>query len=113
VTPVETLVAAADRIRDLAAHYHAGEGDWEKRHESWLYWSLDRQCPEHARRWIAALSPAAAPGLEALLRAAAHDVTVSGMTLNAVQFKAALADRFAPALDLAKAVLCSGVDTHG
>jgi hypothetical protein len=63
-------------------------------------------------RWIAALSPAVAVPLEATLRAAAHDVEVSSMVLNSVQFKAALADRFAPALDLARAVLGSGVDTQ-
>lgn len=129
-SPASILVAAADLIRDLAAETtkprpngHGwsvpGEEDgWEPD------WSAVVSCAGYGgedvvacdvrvgdARWIAALSPAIAGPLEAMLRQAAHEVTVSSMTLNSVEFKARLADRFAPALALAARVL--GEETHG
>ena len=116
MTPAETLTAAADRVRDLAAD--ADKAPWIDYRDGWCILSQpdgdDRAtwrtvCSEgftrENGRWIVALSPATSGPLESILRAAAHDVTVSGMVLNAMQFKAALEDRFGPALDLAKAIL--------
>jgi hypothetical protein len=115
VTPSAILVAAADRIRDLAAG--TTPGPWEPGVNVALLPPLHDftkrpvqpdviVAEEKANaRWIAALSPAVSGPLEAILRAAAHDVTVSGMVLNSVEFKAALGDRFAPALTLAR-LLC-------
>jgi hypothetical protein len=95
MTPSEILNRAADLIRDTAANAHA---------ETWHVHSINAYYRDD-RAWLALMSPKVAPALEAMLRAASHDVTVSGMVLNSVLFKAALSDRFAAPLALARAVL--------
>jgi hypothetical protein len=88
MTPAEILLAAADRVRDLAAA--ATPGPWANGSDrsivSVLPKGLTRFLPPQRwglkvaskvddvdREWIAALSPAVAPHLEAWLRLAAED----------------------------------------
>jgi hypothetical protein len=82
MTPSETLVAAADHIRDLAAA--ATDGPWRERfeHPPRLYGPFgalvcELKSPMADGRWIAALSPATAAPLEAILRRTASDYVVS------------------------------------
>lgn len=124
-SPSATLLAAADRIRDLAAHYsdyaHAteftlpnGQQRFASATEAWLYDSLDRNPVPEAARWIAALSPAVAPMIDQLLRSAAatcEQAAREGWTAEEMRAEAD-ADMRA-ALDLAGVILGSGVDTHG
>lgn len=113
-TPSDLLLSAADRIRDLAAEvdqlqWHATPGpptedgvEWSITHYKPEPWVLDPIATgiyrEADARWIAALSPALAPDLSALL-----------VALDARDFDAArvIAQR------LSSSILGSGVDTHG
>lgn len=80
MTPSDLLTAAADRVRDLAAA--AQRGPWifdedtdrvmvdDTVYSVTCYAGADHDDSQ----WIAALSPAVAPALEAVLRKAANDV---------------------------------------
>lgn len=121
MTPSELLTAAADRVRDLAAHFatYYGTDPVDKAHkrfdgpiEEWVYWNVERDGNADARRWIAAMSPAIAPALERLLRDAAKDWDVRARIFTAESMEEAKESRrFAGALALAGAILGSGVDT--
>jgi hypothetical protein len=62
-------------------------------------------------RWIAALSPALAPHLEAILRRAAKRVDMAKRVYQSVRYAELLDGEFAAPLALAEAILGSGVDT--
>ncbi len=84
MSPSETLLAAADRVRDLAAA--ATPGPWEQGER--CVWEGNIGVPvvadcekgeggvlhEHDARWIAALSPALAPMIERWLRESAESL---------------------------------------
>lgn len=90
MTPSETLVAAADLIRDLATQANPGPWKWRDPGGRIKYALMaDRQMvvpsaipdvyPSAAdARWIAALSPALAPMIEKWLRETAADVDAYG-----------------------------------
>jgi hypothetical protein len=108
-SPASQLLAAADRIRDLAADTASGD------------WTFESFAPAIRRegdaRWIAALSPAVATHLEAILRRAAADIVVHVPAWNSRPRPDGEVERlterqFGGALGLARAVLGSGVDTH-
>lgn len=110
MTPSETLVAAADLIRDLGAN--AAPGPWSL-YDRGVCWEIP-ELPEMYdglsgfrevdARWIAALSPALAGPLEAWLRREAE---------NIAPIEHLLGGGSTPPLDFARAVLGSGVNTHG
>lgn len=122
VTPSETLSAAADLIRDLAAKaakgpWHApGPDDTDERVWSENGYPGGYTVAEGGDfddfRWIAALSPALAPHLESILRWAGKvcaNAEVDGW--DRARIWAEMDDSMRSALDLADAILGSGVDT--
>lgn len=143
--PSETLVAAADLIRDLAAA--ATPGPWSTvrrvdsngnlRQSDFTRPPVADGCSPQTRavrshetpdyEWIAALSPALAPLLinwleaEAACIASVDDVQrimpkiLDGITPGAADDETITVtiDTSGPALAFARAILGSGVDTHG
>lgn len=123
-SPSATLLAAADRIRDLAAKAQSGPWGWTDYGDNAavgrdqpadgtpvgtiaVVWKTElNPTPAADARWIAALSPALAGPLEALLRTYVPiaDQMSTGDLLYHRGYK--------PALDLARAILGSGVDTQ-
>lgn len=120
MTPSETLVAAADLIRD--AGKHATPGPWGF---SWpaeggeiaqpfdhggrraLLVDMDA-APEMATvHWVCLMSPDKAPLIENMLRQASHAY------LAWVRGVGPVTSTDTAALALAKSILGSGVDTHG
>jgi hypothetical protein len=114
-SPSATLLAAADRIRDLAAN--ATGGTWDAADTRGV-WSDEEKRVAVAEtrddaRWIAALSPALAPMIEQVLRDTAKEYDVQARIFTpegmAVKVKGR---RFAGPLALAEAILGSGVETQ-
>ena len=132
MTPAETLLAAADRIRDLAAATtkpRKPEFGWGFLDEDEVqpgYPGTDVVCSQAGgtelvaekvcwedARWIAALSPAVAPMIETMLRWAAKvcsDAAADGWSEDRIWAEAD--DSMRAAIDLARAILGSGVDTQ-
>lgn len=131
--PSALLLAAADRVRDLAAA--ATPGQWEVdegsgrvelvlRSPSADVVVVHRFSPHPDSlnradaRWIAALSPALAEPLEAMLRRAASDLVVFVAAWESTPRADGAVERlveqqFGGALGVAKTILGSGVDTRG
>ena len=105
--PSAVLLAAADRIRDLAAE--ATKGEWlsnlhyvDSMPELYVRHPVCTAASEADARWIAALSPAVAPLLQDWLRYAAEMWDYPDQPGSDAR-----------ALAFARAILGSGVDTHG
>jgi hypothetical protein len=121
-SPSSVLLAAADRIRDLAAKAQPGPWGWTDYGDNAAFgrdqpadgtpvgtiavvWKNElTPTPAADAAWIAALSPALAPALEALFREYARCAQSLDYDLNAAHDGRAM-------LDLARVILDSGVDT--
>jgi len=139
-TPAEMLVAAADRIRDLAAVWEAENAKMAERRNKGLAalhaeygraytWDevagfvvdeYSDKALDAGAAWIAALSPDKAPLIERGLRAAAEEYEADDhyrwMRMHnsgGVQAGWNVSGAAEAALALAEAVLGSEVDTHG
>lgn len=119
----DLLVAAADRIRDLADK--ATPGPWSTvrrvdsngnlRQSDFTRPPVGDGCPPQTRavrphetpdyEWIAALSPAVAPHLERWLLEIWKHIKANGYRDDCWMCK--------PAIAFARSILGSGVDTHG
>jgi hypothetical protein len=117
-SPAETLTAAADRVRDLAAKAQRGP---------WIYNDADDRvmvdatehsvicysgADYHDARWIAALSPAVAPMIATMLRGAAETCEQAAREgWSDVKMRADADEAMKAAFALAERILGSGVDT--
>lgn len=118
-TPSVILVAAADRIRDLAAK--ATPGQWGVGEGGKYVWVAEDRMPIACSalvsapsagpdcEWIAALSPAVAPMIETTLRAAAATCAQAAREgWSDAEMRAEADDAMKAAFALADAILGSG-----